>query len=80
MKVANIHEAKTTLSKLIEYALAGEEVIISKAGKPIVKLVVYEPHKEPRTPGSWEGKVVMADDFDDPLPAEILRGFLGESE
>ncbi|MGF1603081.1 MAG: type II toxin-antitoxin system Phd/YefM family antitoxin [Thermosynechococcaceae cyanobacterium] len=80
MKVANIHEAKTTLSKLIECALAAEEVIISKAGKPMVRLVMYEPNQEPRQPGLWEGQVIMADDFDDPLPEEVLRGFLGESE
>ncbi|MGF1480848.1 MAG: type II toxin-antitoxin system Phd/YefM family antitoxin [Cyanophyceae cyanobacterium] len=41
MKVANIHEAKSNLSKLIESVLAGEEVVIAKAGKPLVRLVIY---------------------------------------
>ena len=80
MKIANIHEAKSQLSKLIESALAGEEIIIAKAGKPLVKLIPYQENKTPRTPGGWEGKVIMSDDFDDELPADILAGFLGEEE
>jgi prevent-host-death family protein len=77
MKVVNIHQAKTTLSQLLESALAGEEVIISKAGKPLARLIPYQTEKKPRTPGYWKGKVKMADDFDAPLPPEILAGFLG---
>jgi prevent-host-death family protein len=77
MKVVNIHQAKTTLSQLLESALAGEEVIISKAGKPLARLIPYQSEKKPRTPGYWKGKVKMADDFDAPLPPEILAGFLG---
>lgn len=80
MKIANIHEAKSQLSKLIESALAGEEIIIAKAGKPLVKLISYQENKTPRTPGGWEGKVIMSDDFDNELPADILAGFLGEEE
>ena len=77
MKISNIHEAKSQLSKLIESALAGEEIIIAKAGKPLVKLIPYE-ESQPRTPGGWEGKVLMSDDFDAELPADILSGFTGE--
>jgi prevent-host-death family protein len=77
MKVVNIHQAKTTLSQLLELAIAGEEVIISKAGKPLARLIPYQTEKKPRTPGYWNGKVKMADDFDAPLPPEILAGFLG---
>ena len=80
MKISNIHEAKSQLSKLIESALAGEEIIIAKAGKPLVRLIPYQENKKPRTPGGWEGKVMMSDDFDDELPADILAGFLGEDE
>ena len=80
MKISNIHEAKSQLSKLIESALAGEEIIIAKAGKPLVKLIPYQEEKSSRTPGGWEGKVVMSDNFDDELPADILAGFLGEDE
>lgn len=67
MTQATIHEAKTHLSKLIRQALAGEEVIIAKAGKPVVRLVPIEaPVRKPRF-GGWEGQVWMADDFDAPL-------------
>lgn len=78
MKIANIHEAKTHLSRLIESVIAGEEVVIAKAGKPLVKLIPYEETKQPRQPGGWEGKVAMSDNFDDELPQEILAGFMGE--
>ncbi len=77
MKVVNIHQAKTTLSQLLESAIAGEEVIISKAGKPLARLIPYRSEQTPRIPGYWNGKVKMADDFDEPLPPEILAGFLG---
>lgn len=80
MKIANIHEAKSQLSKLIESALAGEEIIIAKAGKPLVKLIPYQEKLEPRTPGGWEGKVIMSDDFDDELPPDLLVGFMREEE
>ncbi|NJL78780.1 MAG: type II toxin-antitoxin system Phd/YefM family antitoxin [Richelia sp. RM2_1_2] len=78
MKITNIHEAKTNLSKLIEAVLAGEEVIIAKAGKPAIRMIPYQKKKELRIPGGWEGKVTMSDDFDDELPPEILAGFTGE--
>ena len=80
MKISNIHEAKSQLSKLIESALAGEEIVIAKAGKPLVKIIPYQEDKQPRNPGGWEGRVVMSDDFDDELPANILQGFMGEDE
>ena len=61
--IVNMHEAKSTLSKLVEKVAEGEEVVIAKAGKPVAKLVKYE--REPRKlGGSWEGKVWMAEDFD----------------
>jgi prevent-host-death family protein len=75
MKTVNIHAAKTHLSSLIENALAGEEVIISKAGKPMVRLEPVKKNDIRRTPGMWKGKVWISDDFDAPLPPEILREF-----
>ena len=78
MKISNIHEAKSQLSKLIESALAGEEIIIAKAGKPLVRLIPYDEQSQPRIPGGWEGKVFMSDDFDAELPADILARFTGE--
>jgi prevent-host-death family protein len=76
MKMTTIREAKTHLSRLVERAAHGEEIIIAKAGKPMAKLVPYRPSKEPRQPGAWRGKVKMSDDFDE-IPEEfeaILRG------
>ena len=69
-KTANIHAAKTQLSKLIEAALGGEEVIIQKAGNPAVRLVPIVSALVPRRPGAWKGRVRMAPDFDD-LPAAV---------
>jgi prevent-host-death family protein len=80
MKVVNIHEAKTTLSQLLESVLAGEDVVISKAGTPLARLIPYHTQKKTRSPGIWKGKVTMTDNFDDPLPPEILNGFLGIDE
>jgi prevent-host-death family protein len=80
MKVVNIHEAKTTLSQLLESVLAGEDVVISKAGTPLARLIPYHTQKKPRSPGIWKGKVTMTDNFEDPLPPEILNGFLGIDE
>ena len=64
-KTANIHAAKTQLSKLIEAALEGEEVIIQKAGKPAVRLTPIISEAKRREPGSWRGMVRMSPDFDD---------------
>jgi prevent-host-death family protein len=80
MKVVNIHEAKTTLSQLLESVLAGEDVVISKAGTPLARIIPYHNPKKPRSPGIWKGRVTIADDFEDPLPPEILNGFLGVEE
>ena len=77
MQIINIHEAKTTLSKLIEKTAKGEEVIISKAGKPVAKLVAYKEKLEPRKPGAWKGKIWMSDDFNDE-DEEINKLFYGE--
>jgi prevent-host-death family protein len=78
MRTTNIHQAKTHLSRLVERAAAGEEIVIAKAGKPMAKLVRYEP--EPvveRKPGLWRGRVRIAEDFDH-LPEEIAAAFRGE--
>ena len=77
-EIVNLYQAKTSLSQLVERAAAGEEIIIAKAGKPKARLVPLGPRAEPRRPGGWEGKVWVAEDFDDPLPADILAGFEGK--
>lgn len=81
MQITNISDAKASLSKLIERAMSGEEVIIGKAGKPVAKLVPYNLDTSPRQLGigHWQGNIWMADDFDE-LPEEMLNLFIGESE
>ena len=74
MHVTNVSEAKAQLSALIEKVLAGEEVIIGKAGKPVVKLVRYLRSEEQRRPGALKGKIKIADDFDE-LPEDIAEAF-----
>jgi prevent-host-death family protein len=66
--VVNIHEAKTHLSRLLQQVAEGEEVIISKAGTPIARLVPFDRPSEPRRPGVWKGRVTIASDFDAPVP------------
>ena len=77
----NLYEAKTNLSKLVDRAAAGEEIIIAKAGKPKAKLVPYEAPRKPRIGGqNLLGITYMADDWDGPLPPEIQRYFDGEGD
>ena len=73
--IVNINEAKTHLSKLLARVRNGEEVIISKAGKPIAKIVPLADKPKKRIPGSAKGKVVIEKNFDAPLPKHILKAF-----
>jgi prevent-host-death family protein len=77
VSIVNIHEAKTHLSRLVERAAAGEEIVIAKAGTPMAKLVRYERPKQPRVPGGWEGRVWIAPDFDE-VDSEIVSAFEGD--
>lgn len=63
MQIINIHEAKTNLSKLIAFVLEGQEVVIAKAGKPVVKLEPYKKKLMPRKAGLWKGKISMTKGF-----------------
>lgn len=77
----NIHAAKTHLSRLVEQAAAGEEIIIAKAGKPMARLVPLEPaRRQPRKLGTLAGKATIREDFDDPLPEDLLDLFEGRDE
>jgi prevent-host-death family protein len=77
----NLHEAKTHLSRLVDRAASGEEIIIARAGKPVAKLVPFNRDMTPRKPGSMKGLIKVADDFDDPMPEEWLKLFYeGEIE
>lgn len=76
-RIVNVYEAKTRLSELIERAARGEEIVIAKAGTPKARLMPLPAATTPRMPGGWEGKVWVADDFDEPLPPDTLAGFGG---
>lgn len=71
----NVHEAKTNLSRLLARVSAGEEVVISKAGKPVARLVPWEKGIDKRIPGLDKKLFPIPDDFDAPLPPEILAAF-----
>ena len=79
MHVTNIHEAKTHLSRLVERAAAGEEIVIGKAGKPVARLVKFQPDVKPlRRPGSMKGKIKILPGFYEP-DRELEALFYGEN-
>ena len=78
--VVNIHEAKTHFSKLLQRVAAGEEITIARAGVPVARLVPAQPKTEKRKLGIDEGRIHIADDFDAPLPADVLASFYSEIE
>ena len=73
MKYHTVHEAKTNLSKLIEKACEGEEVIIARGKKPVVKLVPVASGVRKRVPGGFEGKISWTPDAFDPLTEEEMK-------
>ncbi len=78
MEVVNVHQAKTHLSRMLERASQGEEIVIAKNGRPIAKLVPYRA--EPRQPGRLKDQIRLREGFDDPLPESIAAAFRGEGE
>jgi prevent-host-death family protein len=77
MQTVNIHAAKTQLSRLVDEASAGAEIIIAKAGKPVAKLGPLTPARKKRKLGVLAGKLRVPDDFDRPLPQEVIDSFEG---
>ena len=75
MGMVNIYEAKTNLSRLVEQAAAGEEIVIAKAGKPVARLVKLEPELGPRPIGMFKGQFPVPDDFDTMFEEEIRAMF-----
>jgi prevent-host-death family protein len=75
LETVNIHEAKTHFSRLVERAEHGEEIIIARSGRPVARLVPLEDVEKPRVFGRMRGKIRIADDFDAPLPDDILDQF-----
>ena len=74
MVTVNVHEAKTHLSRLIAQVEAGEEVVIARNGKPVVRLMPVQ-QRGPRKPGSWKGRISIDDSFFDPLPEDELAAW-----
>ncbi len=74
MKPVNIYQAKAQLSELVRLAEAGEEVLIARANKPVVRLVPLEPTQKPRQLGEAKGLVTIEDGFDT-LPEDFLKHF-----
>ena len=75
MPTVTIHQAKTNLSKLIERASQGEEIIIARGSNPVAKLVPFGAVKGKRQPGSMKGKLEIGPEFFEPLPEDELKGW-----
>lgn len=73
--IVTIHEAKTNLSRLLQRASAGEEIIISRGSKPVARLVPVGEVKGKRRPGSLKGRLVVNPEFFEPLPADELSAW-----
>ena len=78
--VVNTHQAKTQFSLLLRRVAAGEEIVIANRGVPVARLVPLEEQKVKRQLGFYEGKFIVPDDFDAPLPDEILDAFEGKEK
>ena len=72
MTIVNIYDAKTQLSKLIEEAAAGHDVVIARGGKPVARLTRLGSTKRKLTFGVLNGKIMVSADFDAPLPSDIF--------
>lgn len=73
MDVVNVQEAKTHLSQLLQRVAAGEEIVLARSGVPVARLVPITT--SPRRPGRGKGRLTLSDDFDAPLPDEVLDAF-----
>jgi prevent-host-death family protein len=71
-EVVNMHQAKSSLSRLVERALAGEEILIARNGEPLVKLVPVPKEPKPRVPGRYKGNIWIAPDCFEPMSEEEL--------
>lgn len=79
MATVNLHDAKTHISRLVDRAARGEEIVIARAGKPVARLVALEPKSRKRKLGLYAGRIKLARDFDR-LPADIQAAFEGDPE
>lgn len=77
MTEISVYQAKTQLSKLLDLAASGEEIVITRNGRPVARLVPAQRRRTPRKLGTLRGKIQVADDFDAPLPDDMLDQFEG---
>ena len=77
--IVNIHEAKTHLSRIVDQAAAGQEVIIAKAGRQVAKLVPLSSRPKPKKLGGLQGRIHVPDDFNAPLGDDVIVSFEGRS-
>jgi prevent-host-death family protein len=77
MEKVNVHDAKTHFSRLLDRAQEGEEFVIAKAGKPVARLGPLQGRAKKRRLGLLDGKLRIPDDFNAPLPDEVLAAFEG---
>jgi len=77
--VINIHHAKTHLSRIVDEAAAGREVIIAKAGRQVARLVPIDSKPRPKRFGGLKGRVKVPHDFNAPLDAAVIAAFEGRS-
>jgi antitoxin (DNA-binding transcriptional repressor) of toxin-antitoxin stability system len=77
VRTVDISVAALHLSRLVELVAAGEETVITEGGVPVARLLPPGSRREPRKPGLLEGQIRIAEDFDDPLPEEIMAAFRG---
>ena len=75
MKEINIYEAKTNLSKIVNDVLEGEEIIIGRAGLPLVKIVPIGGKKKNRISGLFKNDIEFSKDIDKPLPDKVIKQF-----
>jgi prevent-host-death family protein len=80
MKAVNTHEAKTQFSRLLKRVAAGEEITIANRGVPVARLVPAAVPGAKRKLGAFAGQVTIPDDFDAPLPEELLAAFEGKKK
>jgi prevent-host-death family protein len=77
VKTVNIYEAKTRLSQLVDQAASGDDVVVSRNGRPLARLTRLEPSTRKVRFGVLKGRITVPDDFDKPLPPSVRRVFEG---
>jgi prevent-host-death family protein len=77
VETVNIYDAKTRLSQLVDKAAAGEDVVVSRNGKPLVRITRLDVPKRPIKFGLLEGRLIVPTDFDAPLADDVVAGFEG---